>query len=158
MYDPVPSDMTLAALVVSLVLALAGFVWVRRIATVEGDSGSFRATAPKVRDHLTPIAVVVLVALLSAVAVLIFAAPAGAEPMFDPEVNFFGLPARVVTFWAGLVGCAIGVLWIRRIAMSDEMDPKEWGALAPPSVSPLHFVAGLAVTALLGTTIALALG
>ena len=143
---------------VSGVLAVVGFVWMRRIATVEGASGSFRATAPKVRDYLTPIAVVVLLALLGAVAFLILAAPAGSRPMVDREVSFFGLPARAVTFWAGLVGCAIGALWIRRIATGDEMDPKEWGAFAPPSVSPLHFVAGLAVTSLLGTTIALALG
>ena len=81
-----------------------------------------------------------------------------AEGRYQLEVNLFGLPASVVVLCTGLVGCAIGGLWIRKIVTSDEMDPKEWGALAPPSVSPLHFVAGLAVTALLGTTIALALG
>jgi hypothetical protein len=157
MYDPVPSDMTLAALVVSLVLALAGFVWVRRIATVEGDPRSFRATAPRVRDYLPAIAVVVLVGLLSAVAYLIWRGSVGGA-VFGTEVTLLGRPATVVTSCAGLAGCAIGALWMWRIATRDEMDPREWGAAAPPSVSPLHFVAGLAVTALLGTTIALALG
>jgi hypothetical protein len=41
------------------------------------------------------------------------------DPMWDPKVSVFGLPAEAFVAAAGLLGMTVGLLWIRQITRDD---------------------------------------